>query len=204
MSLINNALKKAQRQRAAESAAAPPSGGGGGRSGRNGPPAQLFILLIAGAAVIVVLSVVATVYLLRPAAAPVPTAEPSALATTAATPLEDNSAPAVSVPVAAAAPSTPEPEPARVNAAPAVDEPATALSPAVINATADERVYAFIDELQVMGVRSSGTGSKVLMKDRVYRVNDIVNRTLGLRLIKVTPESLVFEDANGITYTKTF
>ncbi|MFZ9683686.1 MAG: hypothetical protein ACO3DQ_10905 [Cephaloticoccus sp.] len=169
MSLINNALKKAQRQRAAESAAVTPGGGGAGRRGRDGAPAQLFILLIAGVAVIVVLSVVATVYLLRPAAAP---------------PIAAQTAPAAAAPVAA--------------------EPAPAISPAVVNALADERIYAFIDELQVMGVRSSGSDSKVLMRDRVYRVNDIVDRALGLRLIKVTPEALVFEDANGITYTKTF
>ena len=65
-------------------------------------------------------------------------------------------------------------------------------------------IYAFIDQLQVMGVRSSGTDSKVLMNDRVYRVNDFVNRELGLKLTKVNSDSLTFVDANGASYTKQF
>jgi hypothetical protein len=33
-------------------------------------------------------------------------------------------------------------------------------------------------------------------------VNDIVERTLGVRLTKVTPSSLTFADQNGVTYVK--
>jgi len=43
-----------------------------------------------------------------------------------------------------------------------------------------------------------------LMNDRVFRVNDIVERTLGLKLIKVEPELLTFSDGNGMIYTKQF
>jgi hypothetical protein len=42
----------------------------------------------------------------------------------------------------------------------------------------------------------------VLIGERVYKVNDIVDRTLGLRLIKVSPGVLTFADANGATYAK--
>ncbi len=45
---------------------------------------------------------------------------------------------------------------------------------------------------------------KVLMNDRFYRVNDIVERKLGVRLITVAAESLTFADANGVTYVKYF
>ena len=55
-----------------------------------------------------------------------------------------------------------------------------------------------------MGIRSSGNESKVLMNDRVYRVNDIVDRNLGVKLTKVAPDSLTFTDANGATYVKYF
>lgn len=68
----------------------------------------------------------------------------------------------------------------------------------------DERIIAFLDRSHVAGIRSSGADSKALMNDRVYRVNDIVDRTLGLKLVKVAPDTLTFEDANGLTYTKTF
>ena len=42
------------------------------------------------------------------------------------------------------------------------------------------------------------------MNERVYRVNDIVERTLGVRLIKVAVDSLTFADPNGISYVKNF
>jgi hypothetical protein len=42
------------------------------------------------------------------------------------------------------------------------------------------------------------------MNDRVYRVNDIVERSLGVRLIKVEADNLTFSDANGFTYVKYF
>jgi len=41
------------------------------------------------------------------------------------------------------------------------------------------------------------------MNDRVYRVNDVVDRGLGLRLIEVQSGRLDFEDARGVRYTKT-
>jgi hypothetical protein len=56
----------------------------------------------------------------------------------------------------------------------------------------------------VTGIRTSETGSKVLMNDKVYRANDIVNRALGLRLVKITADSLTFADASGATYVKNF
>ena len=212
MSLINNALKKAQRQRAAEAEAV--SGGSIApiRRGKSGLPAQTLVLIVAGAAVIVVLSVVATVYLLKPAPVPSPAA-PATPVVTAAAPTPEVTMPAVKLPEpepAHSAPTASNPEPITstatvTTAEPAAAEPVSAPPAATLEpARADERVYTFIDNLQVMGVRSSGTDSKVLMNDRVYRVNDIVDRTLALRLIQVAPDRLVFEDANGITYTKTF
>ena len=55
-----------------------------------------------------------------------------------------------------------------------------------------------------MGIRSSGNESRVLMNDRVYRVNDIVERSLSLRLTKVEADHLTFTDADGIPYVKYF
>lgn len=71
-------------------------------------------------------------------------------------------------------------------------------------AAPDPRIIAFVDQIRVTGIRSSGDDSKVLMNDRVYRVNDIVERILNIRLTKIAPEGLTFEDANGVTYTKNF
>ena len=54
------------------------------------------------------------------------------------------------------------------------------------------------------GIRTSETGSKVLMNDKVYRLNDLVDRKLGLRLVKIEADSLTFADATGATYVKSF
>jgi hypothetical protein len=74
--------------------------------------------------------------------------------------------------------------------------------PAGVAAQPDPRIQAFIDSIKVAGIRSSGTDSKVLMNDKVYRVNDIVDRSLNLRLIEVQADSLTFVDENGVVYTK--
>ena len=45
---------------------------------------------------------------------------------------------------------------------------------------------------------------RALMNDRVYRVNEIVERNFGLRLTKVEANSLTFTDASGVVYVKNF
>jgi hypothetical protein len=260
MSLINEALKKAQRQRTAESTEAPPMPGGGAAAGRARPrSAQSLLLLVAGGVVLVVLSVVATVFLIarRPGPSTVtakPKPAPMAEAPVVAMPLAEKGPPA-SVVASAPVEKTPAPaKPAEMTtptgtkptpasgpkAAPppssfaetkaaAETKPAAASPPATLPTApadiapvatapatpappplpptavkADERVHAFIDAIRVSGIRSSGGESRVLMNDRVYRVNDIVERNLGLRLTKVDPDSLTFTDPNGVTYVKYF
>jgi hypothetical protein len=66
----------------------------------------------------------------------------------------------------------------------------------------DPKILAYLDALQVAGVRVSDTGSKVLMNDRVYRENEVVDQLLGLRLKKVESDTLTFEDERGVIYTK--
>ena len=63
---------------------------------------------------------------------------------------------------------------------------------------------AFIEAIRVTGIRSFGNESRVLMNDRVYRVNDIVERNIGLKLTAVNADSLVFTDPRGKTYFKKF
>ena len=70
--------------------------------------------------------------------------------------------------------------------------------------TSDPRAHAFIDAVKVKGILPSGTDSRVLMNDRVFRVNDIVERNLGIRLTKVESNALTFTDSNGAVYVKNF
>ena len=63
---------------------------------------------------------------------------------------------------------------------------------------------AYIDALRITGIRAVGSESRVIMNDRVYRINDIVERSLSLRLTKVDADHLTFTDANGANYVKYF
>ena len=66
----------------------------------------------------------------------------------------------------------------------------------------DPKILAYLDALQIAGVRVSDTGSKVLMNDRVFRENEIVDHLLGLRLKKIDSDTLTFVDERGVIYTK--
>lgn len=258
MSLINDALKKAQRLRHEQQAAAAAAGDAlaTGPIKKRGKPmrAQSLVLLCAGAAVLVVCSVLATFFLLThdtppapksspaPAIKPAPIADASApppvivapvIPQTGATPAKTSTATEISdavapspTPAAAAAtpevsavtttetkapevsatpaPSTPAPSTPVANTPVHIATPPPAKAQDVAESPAKEAVNAFLDSLHVSGVRASGADSKVLMNDRVYRLNEIVDRSLGLKLIKVAPDSLTFADAAGATYTKNF
>lgn len=252
MSLINEALKKAQRQRTDQpdspagsavvtgTATTPPDAAASempvrrGRSSRSGAPV---VLLGAGGAVLVVISVVVTVFLLnrpapRPAGAsprspgvnevassPAPVASlPEIKAPViprlepATTPVETAPAPSASPANTAAVTATanPAPEPATATATESASTAAPVASAAAAPATprtdgkTDPRISAFVDAIRVAGIRSSGNESRVLMNEKVYRVNDLVERTLAIRLTKVEADTLTFTDANGIVYVKSF
>jgi hypothetical protein len=114
-------------------------------------------------------------------------------------------------PAVAAAPTTP-PAPLALSlpavSLPAVSLPALSL-PAVSlpnpsNEQSDSKILAYLDALQIAGIRVSDTGSKVLMNDRVFREGEIVDHLLGLRLKKVESDTLTFVDDHGVIYTKNF
>ena len=237
MSLINEALKKAARQRAEEQAdVIPPMPGGGGRSsGQRQSMGTQTLVLIAGAALvlIVVSAVITGVFMAgkpeaKPAVAAVPSpialsqttspkvivqapalavsipqkAPPAAVSTPVTTPIPTSAPVAQAKPVAAPAP-TPAPV---VRAAP----PTPVAAPASTAAAADtaqarnDLVQGIIDRFRISGVRTSGADSKALIDGHVYKVNDIVEKTIGLRLVKVESDTLTFVDRNGDTYTRSF
>jgi hypothetical protein len=68
----------------------------------------------------------------------------------------------------------------------------------------NDLVQGIIDRFRISGVRTSGADSKALIDGHVYRVNDIVEKTIGLRLVKVESDTLTFTDRNGDSYTRSF
>ncbi len=221
MSLINDALKKAQRVRHEEPTvvAEPGATGANPRIAKRGRAhsANTTILLGSGAVVLVVLSVVVTVYLVNrtsePAAKPA-----SPVTTTLAAKHGETGAPSPAVvapklDLASPSATTPGTPPSIVEPA----APVTPITPAILTsapvvvaaapgalAKPDEQVVVFVESIKVAGVRSSGNESRVLMNERVYRVNDIVERTLGLKLTGVAANTLTFSDSAGATYVKIF
>ncbi len=236
MSLINEALKKAQRHRSGDPADLLPESALGPVAKRGQPrSAQQLLLLAIGGVALVVLSVVITVWLVNRPPAPKTAAQTASAKAAPATTPPDASAPApvivapVITPPAVAQPPPASPAPVANRPSPAT-EPVTTASPTIAPTPAvtqappspapptaatspiepappvktDERVHQFVDNIKVGGIRSSGDDSRVLMNDRVYRVNDIVERSLGVRLTKVESDALTFSDANGALYVKHF
>lgn len=139
-----------------------------------------------------------------------PPASPSPVPVMAApvsAPPGESPSPSVSVQINAAA----APAPIAVAALPPVpvskiEPPAVKPAPKPSPPTAplqNRKILVYLDNLRVTGVRAAGPDSKVLMNDRVYRVNDMVDYELGLRLTGVSTAALSFVDDNGVVYTKT-
>lgn len=223
MSLINEALKKAQRQRAEEASGQTPASGA--QAGpRRGLSKETIVLLSTAAAVLVVLSVVLTVILVnrapapktasapviaQPTPLPAPIDEPSPVIVAPQIKLPDTTAPAPESGQSAArvgTESAPSPATVQPESSPSADTvaptPAAPLFTLPSTTAPDPRIQDFVDAVRVTGIRSSGDDSRVLMNERVYRVNDIVQRELGVRLIKVEPSRLTFSDLQGNLYTK--
>jgi hypothetical protein len=242
MSLINEALKKAQRQRSLD--AAPLSSAPSGVAAaavtthvRAASHRRSYAPVWFGLGLLV-LGVGTTVVIMRygidsgPAPAPVaarpaPVAvavtQPVPVTTTPATaraPASPTTEAAVVLPPIAPIPSAPAtpppsfvPTPPAVVATPPATAPAAepapvAVEPVNIAALGEtERaalVYSFLDTARLTGVRGTGTSARVLMNERVYRLNDIVDAALGLRLSAVRPNLMVFTDAQGKTYEKPY
>lgn len=68
----------------------------------------------------------------------------------------------------------------------------------------EARAQEFINTLRLTGVRGLGAQARVLMNEKVYRLNDTVEPSIPLRLSAVRPGLLVFTDGKGRTYEKTY
>jgi hypothetical protein len=221
MSLINDALKKAARQRAEEQGETAPMPGGGRRVSRQAGPMrkQTFVLIVAAAVALVVVSAVITGILMtgKPEAKPPVAARPSPEATVPeATPRIVVQAPAIAVslpavaaPVAVAIPSpspapTSAPVPAQAPVAPAAEPTAAEAKASATAQSHTDMVQGIVDAYHISGVRTAGSGSKALVDGHVYKLNDIVDRTIGLKLVKVDEDHLTFVDKAGNTFVKNF
>lgn len=221
MSLINDALRKAQRQRTGDRSptSQPPMPGGGGpvptRPARTDNGSNPQLLLIGAGALLGLAIAGGTMFFLRDNR---PSSEPAPVA-----PVENAAPPQVVAeppatlappPTSAVAPKAEPPVVAKTEPAPAPVAPlpvataneSTAAKPAAAEPPAPSlRMIEAIEALRVAGIRASASSdAKVLMNDRVYRLGDTVDHALGIKLAGVTASSLTFRDASGATYTRNF
>ena len=215
MSLINEALKKAQRQRTDPNTAPVPAaeparatGGTAVRIAKRRPPMPartLMILITGGGAVFLMACVLIFIYCTVDKATvtkamhpfshtqvkkPEPT--PAAIPSVVLPPIVTVVPPATVKPTAVPTPTAPPipiPEPIRQESVAPVSNP---------------QVESFLSTLRVAGVRASETDPKVIMNDRIFRLNEIVDRATGLRLTHVDASTIEFTDARGFKYTKLF
>lgn len=229
MSLINEALKKAQRQRTLESAplSCAPSGVAAAAvtthvraASHHRTLAPLWFglgLLATGAgATALILH-----YGVTPATkAPVASDKPTVTTPTSGPALPVKATPpeplaAVTLPPLTAphsAPASPPPAPTTVNGPETPADPviilagpaAPSLPPAPAPLDPTPRIRSFLAAARITGVRGREDQARVLMNEKVFRLNDTVEQDLGLRLSGVRAGVLVFTDALGHHYEKKY
>ena len=169
-----------------------------------------------------------------PPLAEAPASEPAPMITfTPPAPAPTTSAPTVSAPTVSAPKSTAKPAPTE-SAPPAAPLPPTPLAPVTktenapaptppklvaappppatpvslvtgpTDAERSARIYAFLSTLRLTGVRGVNAQARVLMNEKVFRLNDVVDAALGLRITAVQPGRLIFTDPKGQTYEKQY
>jgi hypothetical protein len=239
MSLINDALKKAQRERTSPaghpaSIGTPPAGHAPGGA-PHAPPPQRSNPWLPVLVVVAVIGGGTAVWFLKPGGAPAPVAVASNIQTSTtnsgaaepapAGPTEpvENSGPVqlqINLPgsgAPAAAPVATNPAPVAVAPTPAPAAPVVAAQPTppptaptspsseplkITLQLEDPRILAFLDAARINGVRSVADDAKLLMNNKVFRAGGVVDRELGLKLVQILPNELVFEDSRGIQYRK--
>ena len=211
MSLINEALKKAQRQRTDKSPVPAPeptvsTGGTASRIVKRRPPMPartLMLLITGGSSVFLMACVLAFVYWRADESTVIRALhpfrhtrikkleEPAVIPSVVLPPIPTvvSPAPIQSDPIAPPVPPKPAPSPIR---------------PETVVPVANPQVESFLSTLRITGVRASETDPKVIMNDRIFRLNDLVDRATGLRITRVNSSALEFTDASGFKYSKLF
>ena len=226
MSLINQALRKAQQDRTPKRMPQPgeaPQPSVGPMPNTGIKPGMIIGVLVALAILIGTIAGLVVVIFQKDnssavATSPAPT-EPVISALEPASPSPSPTSLPQPQPAANPAPTTP-PIPAAENLpdqnvleelrlareaaeAKAAEEAAAAQRAAEIAAAApNQAVIDWLSEAKVTGVRMSGDNSKAVINNKAYAVGELVHYSLGLKLIVIQESRLLFEDANGKRYMK--
>ena len=213
MSLINQALKKAQNDRSSSPQAPSLSGSNtiSTPAAEKGGP-NLTPVLVAAFAVMLGLIAVLAVMLLKDEPAPLPelatqpsiqTPTPAAIPTPA--PTTQESSPEVLAELQRAREAA-EAEAERQReaelAAAAAQKAAAEEAARKAAAKPNPKIIDWLSKVTISGVRLSGTESKVLLNQDAYGVGDTVNYNLGLKVYIIQEKRVLFIDQNDKKYLK--
>jgi len=65
-------------------------------------------------------------------------------------------------------------------------------------------VIAFLEASRITGVRVAGNESKVVMNNKVFRLNSVVDMKTNLKITEILNNEIQFVDASGLRYRKQF
>jgi len=220
MSLINKALKQEQRRRAMGnmSGAIPPAFGASSARAAYHRDSKNTIILIGLLAVglLLIASTGTFVYFgsryldqVADADGNPAQAEPDAIAPSAvaahSVPTEAPPPSSSAPPSAAAAPPAESqvPTPAPRHESSAAPSEADA-APSALHAPPgiDIETQLFLESLQILGVRSAGAESRLLIAGRVYKLEDVIDHRYGVKFVGADGETIYFEDERGARYER--
>ena len=225
MSLINQALRKAQHQRSPNTASTPEG------TIPSRPPSQqaapnnksgLLIGLVAGIALLIGIVAGLLIVLLRsepapaiqqtalPKAAPAQAAQQSLslnapVATNTPTQTSEPVRPGVLEELRIAREATEAKAAAEARAAQEAEAAALAAKQAAEAAAAakpSQDIIHWLAQAKISGVRLSGNASKVILNNKAYSVGDTVNASLKLKVMAIQENRILFIGPNGKKYLK--
>ena len=225
MSLINQALRKAQHQRSPNTASTPegniPSRPPSQQAAPNNSKSGLLIGLVAGIALLIGLVAGLLIVLLRseptpaiqqttlPETAPVQPAQQSLSlkAPQAKTPIQTSELdrPGVLEELRIAREATEAKAAAEAEAAQEAEAAALAAQQAAEAAAAakpSQDIIHWLAQAKISGVRLSGNASKVILNNKAYSVGDTVNVSLKLKVLIIQENRILFIGPNGKKYLK--
>lgn len=208
MSLINEALKKAQRERQTDPGILVRNDDERHGAQIAPPPASPWPWIFASISVVVIALLVGVSLFIFSGKEEKPTPQPSE---SLAGPAPSEALPAALEPKptpesapAEAAPLTQTPTPAESIAPQPESTPKTTDKPARITANAD--IVALLKQIKVTGVLMSEEDgqSRIFIDNQEYWEGDTLNPQLQVKIAEVRDQSVVFVDESGVRYTKRF
>ena len=202
MSLINEALRKAQNQRNKAPGLGDDTNLGNQPVNYAPQPRRLGLMIGLALFIVILLGLVAGLTIVIISEIEPQTAQKTGTPALPATPsIKTASEPGDVVSTEATTATAPEQQPQ----IPKTSEQ----SPEVIKAPVakpepNQKITDWLEQSTISGVRITSSSSKVILNNKAYMPDKIVNMPLGLKILEIEPERITFIDSNGVEYIKLF